>query len=168
MLQWFLDERGCAIVTREEVAAILTKSRSAAGFTQKQAAEAIGRPQQTLASWETGKSQPDVNTLFALFDVYGISVDEAFGFNDKPWSVTGREFQLIRAYRSNPKMQEAVDRLLGLAPVAADMEAAEEIAVPQRARIGDFTDTDYVRSVIDAQEEADKRHGKKGNAARSG
>lgn len=70
-------------MTREEIAEVLKKTRNNAGLTQQQAAQAIGRKQQTLASWETGQSQPDANTLFQLFDVYGASVDEAFGFNKK-------------------------------------------------------------------------------------
>ena len=44
---------------------------------------ALDRPQQTIASWEKGKSQPDANTLFELFHVLGRSVDEAFGFKAK-------------------------------------------------------------------------------------
>ena len=66
-------------MTREEIAQIIKKVRTDAGFTQKEAASAIGRKQQTLASWETGQSQPDANTLFQLFDFYGVSVDVAFG-----------------------------------------------------------------------------------------
>ena len=67
-------------MTRAEIANILNISRKQAGLTQKQAAEAVGKKQQTLASWETAQSQPDANTLFLLFDVYGRSLDEAFGY----------------------------------------------------------------------------------------
>ncbi len=118
-------EKGGGKMTREEVARILKESRITAGLTQKQAAEALGRAQQTLASWETGKSQPDANTLFVLFDIYGLSVDEAFGFNEKEWAITPRERRLITAYRKNAAMQSAVDRLLGI-----DSEITEEIAPP--------------------------------------
>ena len=65
---------------REEIANILKISRKQDCLTQKQAAEAVGKKQQTLASWETAQSQPDANTLFLLFDVYGRSLDEAFGY----------------------------------------------------------------------------------------
>ena len=67
--------------TKEEIGQVIKESRLSAGLTQKQVAEALGRPQQTIASWETGKSQPDANTLFVLFQVLGRSVDEAFGFS---------------------------------------------------------------------------------------
>jgi transcriptional regulator with XRE-family HTH domain len=95
-------------VTREDIASILKASRVSSGLTQKQAAEAIGRKQQTLASWETGQSQPDANTLFELFDVYGISVDDAFGLSYKqknpPAKAEGpnlsdKAYEVARAYQ---------------------------------------------------------------------
>ena len=67
-------------MTKKEIAERLRSARVAAGMTQVQAADAIGRKQQTLASWEVGQSQPDANTLFELCRIYGASVDEAFGF----------------------------------------------------------------------------------------
>lgn len=70
-------------MTKAEIAAILKNCRITAGFTQSEAATKIGRPQQTLASWETGKSQPDANTLFLLCDLYGVSVDRAFGYSSE-------------------------------------------------------------------------------------
>jgi transcriptional regulator with XRE-family HTH domain len=70
-------------MTKLQIAKILKESRGKAGLTQQQAADAIKRKRQTLASWETGKSQPDANTLFELFDVYGLSVSEAFGYKKK-------------------------------------------------------------------------------------
>ena len=70
-------------MTKEEIAQIIKKARLDSGHTQKEAADAIGRKRQTLASWETGQSQPDADTLFLLFDFYGISVDEAFHLTKK-------------------------------------------------------------------------------------
>lgn len=67
--------------TKEEIGQVIKESRLSAGLTQKQVAEFLNRPQQTIASWETGKSQPDANTLFVLFQILGRSLDEAFGFS---------------------------------------------------------------------------------------
>lgn len=68
-------------MTKNDIAQILKSCRINSGLTQKEAASQLGRPQQTLASWETGKSQPDANTLFLLCDMYGVTVDQAFGFS---------------------------------------------------------------------------------------
>ena len=73
---------GGAMWTKEEIGQIIKASRLSAGLTQKQVAEFLNRPQQTIASWETGKSQPDANTLFVLFQILGRSIDDAFGFSD--------------------------------------------------------------------------------------
>lgn len=67
-------------MTKDEIAAVLKKIRLDAGMTQREAAAKINRKQQTLASWETGQSQPDANTLFVLCSIYDTTVDKAFGF----------------------------------------------------------------------------------------
>lgn len=93
-------------MTKKEIADILKKCRICAGFTQKEAASRLGRPQQTLASWETGKSQPDANTLFSLCDLYGVSVNEAFGYpeaqqaNLSGVTLSKEEMSIIKKYRA--------------------------------------------------------------------
>lgn len=66
-------------MTKQEIGQILRSAREAKGMTQKQVAEILGRRQQIVGHWETGYAQPDANTLFELCDIYGISIDEAFG-----------------------------------------------------------------------------------------
>lgn len=68
-------------MTKEEIGSILKKLRISSGKTQKEIAELLGRKQQIIGHWETGYSQPDANTLFLLCDLYGTTVDHAFGFN---------------------------------------------------------------------------------------
>lgn len=68
--------------TKEEIGRVIKESRIAAGLTQKQVADALNRPQNTISAWEVGRAQPDANTLFLLFQVLGRSVDEAFGFTE--------------------------------------------------------------------------------------
>lgn len=86
-------------MTREEIAQTLKKLRINAGLTQVEAAAILGRKQQTLASWETAQSQPDANTLFTLCDIYGVSVNEAFGFNKKKNGINREEQKLVDGYR---------------------------------------------------------------------
>lgn len=86
-------------MTKEEIGRVIKESRIAAGLTQLQVGEALNRPQTTIAAWEAGRSQPDANTLFELFQVLGRSVDEAFGFSKKPVDVTRAEWAYIQKYR---------------------------------------------------------------------
>ena len=100
-------------MTKKEVAEIMKNTRISAGLTQKEAAEKIGRPQQTLGAWETGRSQPDLDTLFVLFtEIYGTTLSEAFGFTKEPWYVSDKERRMINAYRLHPNMQIVVDMLV--------------------------------------------------------
>lgn len=65
-------------MTKLEIANIFKSLRKNAGLTQRQLAERVGKSQQIIGHWETGYSQPDMSTLFDLFDMYGISLDETF------------------------------------------------------------------------------------------
>lgn len=65
-------------MTKLEIANIFKSLRKNAGLTQRQLAERVGKSQQIIGHWETGYSQPDLSTLFDLFDMYGISLDETF------------------------------------------------------------------------------------------
>ena len=78
-------------MTKEEIGAILKELRTNSGKTQSQVAKLIGRTQQIIGHWETGYSQPDANTLFVLCDIYGVSVDTAFGFNNTGYNSVERE-----------------------------------------------------------------------------
>ena len=86
-------------MTKEEIGAILKQLRTQSGLTQKQVAEKIGRKQQIVGHWETGYAQPDADTLFTLCDIYGVSVDTAFGFStptDLDWLT--KKFRALDAH----------------------------------------------------------------------
>lgn len=85
-------------MTKEEIGQIIRESRLSAGLTQLQVAKVLERPQQTIASWESGKSQPDANTLFDLFRVLGRSVDEAFGFVKAASPLSNNALKIARDY----------------------------------------------------------------------
>lgn len=71
-------------MTKKEIGEILKNLRSNSGLSRKEVAIAIGRTHQIVGHWETGYSQPDADTLFVLCDLYGASVDVAFGFKKTP------------------------------------------------------------------------------------
>lgn len=87
-------------MTKEDIAKVLKQLRINSGMTQKEAAERLGKKQQTIASWETGQSQPDANTLFIVCEIYGTTVDDAFGFNKKTDTLSPDDFILLKKYHS--------------------------------------------------------------------
>lgn len=57
----------------------LKAARTKTGFTQREVAKEIGIPYSTLANYEVGRTQPDIETLGTLADFYGVSVDWLLG-----------------------------------------------------------------------------------------
>ena len=51
----------------------LRSERKKRGFTQAQAAEALGVSDKTYSKWETGENEPDIDTLCRLAGFYGVS-----------------------------------------------------------------------------------------------
>lgn len=63
----------------ETFAKKLTQARKDAGYTQRQIAEIIKISKSTIASYETGRTQPDIETLGKLADFYAVSTDWLIG-----------------------------------------------------------------------------------------
>lgn len=57
----------------------LRKARENTGFTQREVAKEVRIPHGTLANYEIGRTQPDIETLGILADFYGVSVDWLIG-----------------------------------------------------------------------------------------
>lgn len=86
---------------KDLISAKLKAARAKTTLTQLEAAKEIGRPQQTLAGWESGRSQPDVETLNKLLSLYNISPNEFYGFSDnKKITLTTGEHEYIKKYRA--------------------------------------------------------------------
>lgn len=63
----------------------LSRAREAAGFTLPQLARSIGVRRETLAAWETDRSEPRANRLVTLAGVLGVSpVWLLSGFGEPP------------------------------------------------------------------------------------
>lgn len=61
----------------------LKSAREDAGYTQRQIESLTGIKQSTLASYEIGRTQPDLETLGKLADFYAVSVDWLLGTKGK-------------------------------------------------------------------------------------
>lgn len=54
----------------------IKKQRSLSGMTQEELANRIHVTRQTVSSWETDRTQPDLEILLSLADAFGIEVEE--------------------------------------------------------------------------------------------
>lgn len=96
-------------MTKEEIGLVLKELRISCGMTQKEVAEKLGRKQQIVGHWETGYAQPDANTLFTLCNIYGVTVDDAFGFQRNN-NISKEEYDHIKKYRDlDPHGKKMVD-----------------------------------------------------------
>lgn len=119
-------------MTKEEIGRIIKESRILSGYTQAQIADFLGRPQNTISAWEMGRAQPDANTLFELFRIFGRSVDEAFKFTVQPYEVSPSEWAIIEKYRQlDEKSQAWVKAVL---EHECEITQAQEITCPQKAQ----------------------------------
>jgi len=57
----------------------LKKARMNTGFTQRDIQKETGIKQSTLAGYETGRTQPDIETLGILAEFYEVSTDWLIG-----------------------------------------------------------------------------------------
>lgn len=61
----------------------LKKARSDTGFSQKEVAKELNIDRSQIASYETGRTQPDIETLGLLADFYNVSLDWLIGTKGK-------------------------------------------------------------------------------------
>ncbi len=64
---------------REIIPVKLKEARKQAGYTQKQIADILKIPQNTISRYETGEREPDFETLGRLIDFYEVSADWILG-----------------------------------------------------------------------------------------
>lgn len=58
-----------------ELAQKLQALRKEHGFSQEGLADQLGVSRQAVSKWESGQSQPDLNNLIALSELYGVTTD---------------------------------------------------------------------------------------------
>ena len=69
---------------QEGFASKLRKARQLSGFTQRDVAFETGIPNSTIANYEIGRTQPDIENLGILADFYGVSIDWLVGTRGAP------------------------------------------------------------------------------------
>lgn len=75
---------------------------------------------KTIYGWENGQALPAADILLTLCEIYHISdVLSVFGYEavcSEPITLTPREYAMLKAYRSHPELQHAVDILMDCTP----------------------------------------------------
>ncbi len=107
------------------------------GYKQSDLAKLTNLDKSLISNYLSGKYKARQDNLYLLAKVLGVSEAWLMGYEDKTEifktnqiDLTNHERAVIKAYRDNPAMQPAVDRLLGVAPEAPSEAptVAEDIA----------------------------------------
>ncbi len=99
----------------------LKEFRQKLNLSQIELAKQLTIPQQTYCSYETGRSQPNIETLIKIADYFNISIDQLVGRPTKILNrmmLNERENSIIeKLLKMNDKQQELtefyIDTLLG-------------------------------------------------------
>ena len=126
----------------------LSEIRNEFGYSQSEVAKHLGITRQAYGHYETGVREPDNTTIIKLAKFYDVSADYLLGITDikkveNSFALSDHEKELIIAYRNNPAMQVAVDRLLIVpdAPSSVEDDIVEEIKKAGTAFASVTTDT---------------------------
>ena len=69
---------------KEGFSSKLKNARQKTGFTQREVAKETGISHSTIANYETGRTEPDIESLGTLADFYGVSADWLLGTRGGP------------------------------------------------------------------------------------
>jgi transcriptional regulator with XRE-family HTH domain len=72
--------------------------REESGKLQKEVAAALNVTQSAYSAWELGKNTPDLESLYALADMFGSSLDYMLGYSADRHVDLGRADRLIFEY----------------------------------------------------------------------
>ena len=84
--------------------------RKQSGLTQEQLASKINVTKSRVSNWEQGINRPDADICRAL----NVSPSDLLDVHLSTDELTDHERKVIRAYRSKPEIQQAVNILLGV------------------------------------------------------
>ncbi|MGS0763942.1 helix-turn-helix transcriptional regulator [Syntrophomonas curvata] len=94
----------------------LKKIRAEKGMTQVQLAEALGVSKGTIAMWETGKREPNFETLNELSEIFDKRIDYILGYSNDASSpkMTEEEIEKLGVWAAEESFQETVINYLRL------------------------------------------------------
>ena len=88
--------------------------RKQSGLTQEQLASKINVTKSRVSNWEQGINRPDADILADICRALNVSPRDLLDVHLSTDELTDHERKVIRAYRSKPEIQQAVNILLGV------------------------------------------------------
>ena len=157
------------------IAKNLVEIRRRAKIKQKDLAQWLGTKSASVSNWENQYNTMDIATLFRICELLKVDIYTLCGAtppgldpdDTKPVALSKKERALIDAYRRQPKMHQAVERLLHvgdaeqLSVQASPAEKDEEtptVKIPfSQVRVVRFADCDPRKIVRQPKKKAKKQ-----------
>lgn len=98
----------------EVLAKRLVLYRRKCGMTQRGLAAELGVANTTVSGWERAASSIDIDTLYRVCKIFGITLGEMFGPELCGSEFTDEELEIVQGFRAHPQMQSAVRVLVGM------------------------------------------------------
>lgn len=97
----------------------LVEARKKQKLTQKLLAEMLGIGTTRLNYWEKGKREPDIEMIKQIAKLLNVDANYLIGLEEEtiPEVLSPHEKSVITAYREQPEMQPAVDRILNITKI---------------------------------------------------
>lgn len=91
----------------------IRRMRESRGMLQADLAVKLNVAASTVSSWEVNRTEPKMGMIEMICVALNCQKSDIVG-RDSQLTLTDHERRLVMAYRQNPTMQDAVDRLLGI------------------------------------------------------
>lgn len=111
------------VVLVYSIAYKLRRFRENSGYTQQQMADALNIDRSTYAYYETGKTNPSLETLMKIKDILNVSLEDLLESESKPkrfFDATCDADNFDRVYELNKKEKSLVSLYRSLAPDIQD------------------------------------------------
>lgn len=110
-------------MSKKLLGALIATMRKSRGMSQSQLADMIGRKQNSISSYESGRREPDMDTLEALADAFNVPLSSLMEF-----STVGKNKRIL----SNKRLQvvPVIGDIAAGQPIVADPIYDELITVP--------------------------------------
>lgn len=92
----------------------IRKIRESRGMRQSDLADKLGIHPGTVSSWEVNRTEPKMGMIEMLCVALNCKKSDIVGADIGKMVLNDHERAVVIAYRQNPSMQDAVDRLLGI------------------------------------------------------
>lgn len=118
--------------------------RAERGFSQRELAKVLDISQQAIASWEVGRTQPDIRSLGIMSQRFGVSVDYLLGKTENK-----KDADTITALSTDEKIEIAAKNFLKLI-CRGDEQAASIIETMHISASGEVVlpDADEVSQAV--------------------